>query len=127
MKKSITLFSFLTVLGLLLSACGGGAVTTEAPPQTQAPEVTEPPATEPATEVPTAAAEATLKIWADDTRTPIRLEFADDFRAQYNVELIVEDLGRVQDIRTPMITAAPAGEGPDIFVGVHDWLGAMVE
>jgi maltose-binding protein MalE len=127
MKKLITLFSFLTVLGLLLSACGGGAVTTEAPPQTQAPEVTEPPATEPATAAPTEAAEATLKIWADDTRTPILLEFADDFRAQYNVELIVEDLGRVQDIRTPMITAAPAGEGPDIFVGVHDWLGAMVE
>jgi maltose-binding protein MalE len=32
-----------------------------------------------------------------------------------------------QDIRTPMITAAPAGECPDIFIGVHDWLGALVE
>jgi maltose-binding protein MalE len=125
MKKLITLFSFITVLGLLLSACGGAA--TEAPPQTEAPEETEP--TEAATEAPTDAPEpeATLKIWADDTRTPILLELADDFRAEYNVEVIVEDLGRVQDIRTPMITAAPAGEGPDIFVGVHDWLGAMVE
>ncbi|MBN2116732.1 MAG: extracellular solute-binding protein [Anaerolineales bacterium] len=119
MKKLITLFSFVTVLGLLLSACGG-AVTTSAPPQTQAPEATQPAATE-------APVEATLKIWADDTRTPILLEFAEDFRAKYNVELVVEDLGRVQDIRTPVITAAPAGEGPDIFVGVHDWLGAMVE
>jgi maltose-binding protein MalE len=72
-------------------------------------------------------AAATLRIWADDTRTPILLELADEFRAQYDVELVVEDLGRVQDIRTPMITAAPAGEGPDIFIGVHDWLGAMVE
>ena len=26
-----------------------------------------------------------------------------------------------------MITAAPAGEGPDIFIGVHDWLGALIE
>ena len=49
------------------------------------------------------------------------------FALKYDVELVVEDLGRVQDIRTPMITAAPAGEGPDIFIGVHDWLGAMVE
>src|SRR4030042_1585130 len=82
----------------------------------------------PPTEVPTTAAPvATLKIWADDTRTPILLSFADDFLAKYNVELVVEDLGRVQDIRTPMITAAPAGEGPDIFIGVHDWLGALVE
>jgi maltose-binding protein MalE len=39
----------------------------------------------------------------------------------------VEDLGRVQDIRTQAIIAIPAGEGPDIFVGVHDWLGALIE
>lgn len=125
-KKFVTLFSFITVLGLLLSACGGTAPATSAPEQTEAPAATE----APATEAPTTAPEeptATLKIWADDTRTPILLELADDFRAQYNVELVVEDLGRVQDIRTPMITAAPAGEGPDIFIGVHDWLGALVE
>ncbi|OGO13311.1 MAG: hypothetical protein A2Y53_05555 [Chloroflexi bacterium RBG_16_47_49] len=82
------------------------------------------------TEVPTeevVAPVATLKIWADDTRTPILLAFADDFLAKYNVELLVEDLGRVQDIRSPMITSAPAGEGPDIFIGVHDWLGALIE
>ena len=128
MKKLVTLFSFIVVLGLLLSACGG-APATSAPAATE-PAATEAAATEPAaTEAPTTApeAEATLKIWADDTRTPILLELADDFRAAYNVELVVEDLGVVQDIRTPMITAAPAGEGPDIFVGVHDWLGAMVE
>ncbi|OGO68697.1 MAG: hypothetical protein A2Z49_07760 [Chloroflexi bacterium RBG_19FT_COMBO_56_12] len=70
---------------------------------------------------------ATLKIWADDTRTPILQAFAEDFKAKYNVELVVEDLGRVQDIRSPMITSAPAGEGPDIFIGVHDWLGALIE
>jgi arabinogalactan oligomer/maltooligosaccharide transport system substrate-binding protein len=125
-KKYVTLFSFITVLGLLLSACGGAAPATSAPEQTEAPVATE----APATEAPTTAPEeptATLKIWADDTRTPILLELADDFRAQYNVELVVEDLGRVQDIRTPIITAAPAGEGPDIFIGVHDWLGALVE
>jgi maltose/maltodextrin transport system substrate-binding protein/arabinogalactan oligomer/maltooligosaccharide transport system substrate-binding protein len=43
------------------------------------------------------------------------------------VELVVEDLGRVQDIRTQVIIAIPAGEGPDIFLGVHDWLGALIE
>jgi maltose-binding protein MalE len=131
MKKFVTLLSFVTVLGLLLSACGGAATpaATEPPAQTEPPAATEPPATEPpATEPATeAAAEGTLKIWADDTRTPILLELADEFRAATNVELVVEDLGVVQDIRTPIITAAPAGEGPDIFIGVHDWLGALVE
>ena len=100
MKKFVTLVSFITVLGLMLSACGG-APATSAPVQTEEPVATEPAATEPvatepaATEPP-AEAEGTLKIWADDTRTPILLELADDFRAQYNVELIVEDLGVVQ-------------------------------
>ncbi len=130
MKKLATLFSLVIVLGLLLSACGGGAATA-APTQTEAPVVPTETKAPVATEVPEATATlepaATLKIWADDTRAPILLAFAADFKAKYNVELAVEDLGRVQDIRTPMITAAPAGEGPDIFIGVHDWLGALVE
>ena len=129
MKKLATLFSFLVVLSLVLSACGGGAAT-EAP-ATEAP-ATEPPATEaPATEAPTeppvVEPSATLTIWADDTRTPILQDLADEFLAEYNVALVVEDLGRVQDIRSQVIIANPAGEGPDIFVGVHDWLGALVE
>ena len=48
MKKLVTLFSFIAVLGLLLSACGGGATpaATSAPEQTEAPVITEVPATE---------------------------------------------------------------------------------
>ena len=122
MKKLVVLFSFVTVLGLLLSACGGAAAT-EAPAAvpTEAPAV--------ATEAPTTAPEpaATLKIWADDTRTPLLQALADDFLAKYNVELVVEDLGKVQDIRSQVIIAVPAGEGPDIYIGVHDWLGALVD
>ena len=126
MKKLVTLFSLITALGLLLSACGGGAApATTAPeqPQQEATAVPEP------TEAPTTPPEptATLRIWADDTRTPILNGLADEFLAEYNVELVVEDLGRVQDIRTQVIIAIPAGEGPDIFVGVHDWLGALIE
>ena len=131
----------------MFAACGPAA-TTQAPTTAveQQPEVPAAPTeaaveptdvmeepTEAVTEAPTEAAgpsgpaDATLLIWADDTRTPILLDLAEEFRSEYNVEVIVEDLGRVQDIRTPMITAAPAGEGPDIFIGVHDWLGALVE
>ena len=144
MKRSSWKILALTLVAILLfTACGPAATQTAAPTApaaapTEAPaeptaapaEPTEAPAepteaAEPTQE--TGKADATLKIWADDTRTPILLELAEEFRAEYNVELIVEDLGRVQDIRTPIITAAPAGEGPDIFIGVHDWLGAMVE
>ena len=127
MKRLVSLVSLLVVFSFVLAACG--------PAATEAPVVPTAAVAEPTAAVvePTAAPTeppapvATLKIWADDTRTPILLEFAEEFRAKYNVEVVVEDLGRVQDIRTPMITAAPAGEGPDIFIGVHDWLGALVE
>jgi arabinogalactan oligomer/maltooligosaccharide transport system substrate-binding protein len=136
MKKSLfTLLALLVVLSLVLAACGATeapaaaptAAPTEAPPTAEPTAV--PPTAVPPTAEPTAPPEpvATLKIWADDTRTPILNALAEDFLAKYNVALVVEDLGRVQDIRTPMITAAPAGEGPDIFIGVHDWLGAMIE
>lgn len=134
-KKLVPIWGPAVALSLVLSACGPAAT---AAPTAVAVEPTAAPAeptaapvepTAAPTEAPAAEAtpSATLKIWADDTRTPILLALAEDFKAQYNVELVVEDLGRVQDIRTPMITAAPAGEGPDIFIGVHDWLGALVE
>ena len=95
MKKLVSLFSFIVVLGLLLSACGGGGAPATSAPAATEPAATEVEATEPAATEATAP-EATLKIWADDTRTPILNGLADEFLAEYNVELVVEDLGRVQ-------------------------------
>jgi len=146
-KRTLWLvLSTLLAASLILSACGPAAteapveqptevVATEAPTAEPTEVPTEVPPTEapteaPPTEAPTEAAVepvATLRIWADDTRTPILQGLADEFLAAYNVELIVEDLGRVQDIRAQVIIAIPAGEGPDIYLGVHDWLGALVE
>jgi maltose-binding protein MalE len=129
MKKTIyTIFALALVLVMGLTACQGAT-----PAPTEEPTTDEMPTEEEMTEEPTVeeteAAEpaATLRIWADDTRTPILQELADDFLAEYGVELIVEDLGVVQDIRSQVIIAIPAGEGPDIYVGVHDWLGEIVE
>ncbi len=127
MKKFASLIALITVMSLVLSACGGGAATpatvvepTAAPAEpVPAPTQTPPPA-------PAAEALETLVIWADDTRTPILQGLADEFLAEYNVKLVVEDLGVVQDIRSQAIIAIPAGKGPDIYIGVHDWLGALV-
>mgnify|MGYP001264493141 CR=1 FL=1 len=138
MKK---IYSKIFVLGLVLilalSACQGEKPVTEEPvveepeveePVVEEPEVEEPEVEEPVVEEPEVVEPAaTLKIWADDTRTPILQDLADEFLAEYNVEILVEDLGVVQDIRAQAIIAIPAGEGPDIYVGVHDWLGALIE
>jgi len=101
-----------------LSGCGTAATPTVEPTEAVVEPTAEPTAAGPA---------ATLRIWADDTRTPILLGLADQFLADYNVQLVVEDLGVVQDIRAQVLIAVPAGEGPDIYIGVHDWLGALVE
>jgi maltose-binding protein MalE len=123
MKKSVFLFSLIVVMSLVLAACGPAATTVA--PATSAPP-TKAPAVAPTTVPPTAAPVGTLTIWADDTRTPILQGLADAFLAKYNVQLVVNDLGVVQDIRSQVIIAVPAGQGPDIYIGVHDWLGALV-
>ncbi len=136
-KPIMTFVLIGMILSMFLTGCG----TTETVEPTDVPVVevvvTEEPVVVPTeepivTEEPVVTEEvvepvATLTIWADDTRTPILLDMADEFLAEYNVALVVEDLGVVQDIRSAVITAAPAGEGPDIFIGVHDWLGALIE
>jgi maltose/maltodextrin transport system substrate-binding protein/arabinogalactan oligomer/maltooligosaccharide transport system substrate-binding protein len=125
MKKTLLrIFVLGLVLVLTLSACAGNNVVEE--PTVEEPVTEEPVVEEPEVEEP-AEAVATLKIWADDTRTPILAGLADEFLAEYGVQLVVEDLGVVQDIRSQAIIAIPAGEGPDIYIGVHDWLGALVE
>jgi len=67
----------------------------------------------------------TLRIWADDTRLPALQAVECSFEEENGVDLVLEQVG-FGDIRTLMATAAPAGEGPDIIVGAHDWLGELV-
>jgi maltose/maltodextrin transport system substrate-binding protein/arabinogalactan oligomer/maltooligosaccharide transport system substrate-binding protein len=70
-------------------------------------------------------AQDALVVWADDTRTPIMVELGAQFEAEFGIAVDVQELG-FGDIRDQMKTAAPAGEGPDIIIGAHDWLGELV-
>jgi maltose-binding protein MalE len=70
-------------------------------------------------------ADADLVIWADDTRTPAIQTFADQFGADNGITVAVQELG-FGDIRDRLVVAGPTGEGPDIIIGAHDWLGELV-
>jgi maltose-binding protein MalE len=109
----------LVAASMILAACGGAATETAAPE----PEVPEPVVTEEVAPPP-AEPEATIVVWADETRAPILQELADEFLATYNVGL---DVQQVADINDQLPIAAPAGEGPDIFIGPHDRLGGWVD
>jgi maltose/maltodextrin transport system substrate-binding protein/arabinogalactan oligomer/maltooligosaccharide transport system substrate-binding protein len=47
------------------------------------------------------------------------------FTQKYGVEVVVEMVA-FGDIRDKLKVAGPAGEGPDIIEGPHDWLGELV-
>jgi maltose-binding protein MalE len=80
------------------------------------------------TTAPTAPArgDADLVIWADDTRKPLIEEIATTFGEENGITVAVQELEFGQ-IREQLSLAAPGGEGPDIVIGAHDWLGELVE
>ncbi len=71
-----------------------------------------------------AAGGSVIRIWADNLRMPALREVETAFEDEYGVELLLEQVG-FGDIRRLISTAGPAGEGPDIIIGAHDWLGEL--
>ncbi|CUS04423.2 Putative ABC transporter substrate binding protein (modular protein) [Candidatus Promineifilum breve] len=65
-----------------------------------------------------------IRIWADNLRMPALRQVETTFEDEYDVELLLEQVG-FGDIRRLLSTAGPAGEGPDIIIGAHDWLGEL--
>jgi maltose/maltodextrin transport system substrate-binding protein/arabinogalactan oligomer/maltooligosaccharide transport system substrate-binding protein len=66
-----------------------------------------------------------LLIWADATRAPVMTALAEQFTADFGFTAEVQEIG-MGDIRANIAVAGPAGEGPDIIVAVHDWIGELV-
>ncbi|MBN8617284.1 MAG: extracellular solute-binding protein [Anaerolineae bacterium] len=66
-----------------------------------------------------------LLIWADNTRAPALAPLAEQFSNDFGVTVQVQEIG-LGDIRANLPVAGPAGEGPDIIVAVHDWIGELV-
>ena len=118
MRRSILLASAL-VTTLALTACGGTDDTGEATGAGDA-----------ATGDETAAADATgaggtLTVWVDETRQAAVESAAADFEAETGaeVELVLKPF---EDIRADFVAQVPTGEGPDVTVGAHDWLGELI-
>jgi maltose-binding protein MalE len=52
-------------------------------------------------------------------------QFRQAFEAEYDVPVQVYQLG-FGDIRDQLVLRGPLGEGPDLIIGAHDWLGELV-
>lgn len=67
-----------------------------------------------------------LLIWADSTRAPALQALLETFSADYGVTAAVQEIA-MGDIRSNLPVAGAAGEGPDIVIGAHDWLGEYIQ
>jgi maltose-binding protein MalE len=111
-KKSIILFALVLLIGALLSV-QVAALAQDAPTATPAPT---------ATFVP--SVEGTLTIWTDQPRSPAIEAIGTAFTEQYGVPVRIQTMG-FGDIRNNLVLGGPVGEGPDIIIGAHDWVGQL--
>ncbi|GMA33135.1 sugar ABC transporter substrate-binding protein [Litorihabitans aurantiacus] len=118
MRKSLVLGAPLAVAVLALSACGGGDA---APAETSGGAST-------ATQESTGgdASGASLTIWSDAEREQAIKDAAADFEADTGASITVVQKN-FEDLRADFLSQVPTGEGPDITIGAHDWLGEFVE
>jgi arabinogalactan oligomer/maltooligosaccharide transport system substrate-binding protein len=110
MRRSIPLLA--TTVGLALALVGCSSSTDDTP------------AGDASTTADASA--GTLTVWVDDTRSGPVKEVAQTFEADtgVTVKLVQKDFGKIRD---DFISQVPAGQGPDIIVGAHDWLGKLVQ
>jgi hypothetical protein len=110
MRRSIPALATALGLSLALAGCSGGggeAATGD--------ESTKP-----------AESAGTLTVWVDDTRSGPVKKVAETFEADtgVTVKFVQTDFGKIRD---DFISQVPTGQGPDIIVGAHDWLGKLVQ
>lgn len=120
MRRGIAIFA-AAGMGLTLAACGSDGSTTE---NTSAPETTTEETTDAADGTESDAPEggANLVVWVDSNREAAVNGAADEYEAATGntVDVVVKEF---DDIRADFNAQVPTGEGPDITVGAHDWLG----
>lgn len=66
-----------------------------------------------------------ITVWVDADRASVLEDAASAFTEEtgVKVELVQKEFGEIRD---QFVQQVPTGEGPDIAVGAHDWLGVLV-
>lgn len=127
MKKIVFLMLSLTMV-VALSACG--SKTDESSSSATAQDT----AVKTETTGDAAAAEeeltpepgAKLVVWSSGTEKALVDAAATEFKSKYGIDVQFQDVGPDKSIER-MTTDGPAGVGADVFLAVHDRLGAAVQ
>lgn len=119
MRNKIGIGAAFVATAALIAGCSSD-------PEPAASETAEPEASATVSEAP--AIDGTgveLVVWTDAEREGALAAAAESFEADTGatVTLVQKNF---EDLRNDFIAQVPTGEGPDITVGAHDWLGALV-
>lgn len=68
----------------------------------------------------------TLVIWADEEKAPALGPSAKAWGEENGIEVVVEVVPG-DELQGNFITANQAGNGPDVTMGAHDWIGNLVQ
>lgn len=113
MRKYLGLGVSLIASVALVAACGSGSSDTE-------------PTAETSQEAGGGAEGAELVVWSDAERAEAIENAAAQFEEDTGATVTVVQKN-FEDLRADFLAQVPTGEGPDLTVGAHDWLGEFVE
>ena len=125
------LVGLVLAVALIAAACSdddpGGETTTTASASPDSTATTAAPGTTTTTPATTTTSAApALVVWAESSAVTAIEAIAPAFEADTGVaiEVVRKNLNNIRDEAMQLI---PTGEGPDVFIGAHDWSGSMVE
>ena len=110
----------LAGVALFATGCGGGG---DSGSSTSTPED---PAAAPTAEAsgPPTRGDADLVIWTDELKIDAVKEVASGFAEDNGISV---DVQAITDTQANFITANTGGNGPDVVLGAHDWIGNLVQ
>lgn len=69
--------------------------------------------------------DADLLVWTDSLKIDAVKQVAEDFGEANGIDVKVQAIS--EDLQGSFVTADAAGNGPDVVVGAHDWMGNLVQ
>lgn len=114
--------SFLALGGVaasmtVLAACGGGSDTSDGASGGSS---------DAGGDAGSGGSSGQLVIWADEEKAPALEPSAKAWGEQNGIDVVVEVVPG-DELQANFITANQAGNGPDVTMGAHDWIGNLVQ
>jgi arabinogalactan oligomer/maltooligosaccharide transport system substrate-binding protein len=106
------------LLVMTAAACGGGGDSSS-----------DSPSTDESSSSPSAdggdGGDADLLVWTDSLKIDAVTDVAESFGEANGITVKVQAIS--EDLQGSFVTADAAGNGPDVVVGAHDWIGNLVQ